>query len=228
MERHTLLSLSRSALTLTIIAIVLIVSVVAASTQPTVSARRRNWVPSGNFAPGLGDLWSFKCPNNGTFSLRADTMGDNPDDSSNVDLYFEVVDSKGNFITSGDEDTACTHTPTCGFLCPEVIDIPCGKGVHTIAIGSFPAGASTCRGGGGYMLELDVFTSGGRQLTDKQTALGGGATRKVPKWADGIGNKGPILDNQVVPTLFFFPILDPTTNAADDDDGADASPGRRR
>jgi hypothetical protein len=197
------------------IAIVLVLSVAPASAE----ARRRNWIPSGRYDPAIGDLWSFKCPPGGQFYVWADTL-DDVAGTSNLDLFLEVVDSSGTVIGYGDENYDCFYTPTCGFRCPYVGFETCGTGVHTIAVGSYPY--SGCTGGGGYVLNLYVWDRNGNLLTDTQTALGGGAPIKVPRWAEGIGKRGPIIDDQVIPT-YNFPITDPTTLTTQAETGPEES-----
>jgi hypothetical protein len=138
-------------------------------------------------------------------------MADNGVGSSNLDLYLEVVDATGAVVASADETNACEHTPVCGFLCPAIDTITCGKGgIHTIAVVSMPS--AECKGGGGYKLELTVTTRNGRVETDAQTALGGGPRRRVPRWADGVGTMGPLLNDEAIPNSA-FPISDPTLKA---------------
>jgi hypothetical protein len=191
----------------------LVLSVAPASAE----ARRRNWIPSGRYDPAIGDLWSFKCPPGGFFEVWADTVEDVAG-ASNLDLFLEVRDSSVNYIIR-DDSFDCPVTPTCGFRCPYIGLLPCATGVHTIAVGSYPY--SGCTGGGGYVLNLYVYDRNGNLLTDTQTALGGGAPIKLPKWAEGVGKKGPILDNSVIPTIY-LPIPDPTIVAAE----GETAPGK--
>ena len=198
---HALLGLS--------VGVLMSVSAASATAQ---SARRRNWMPSGNTSPVLmGDLWSFKCPAGGFFAIFVDTMNDNSDGTSNLDPMLEVVDAKGNFLDFGDDNVGCTFAPTCGFACPSVGFNSCGTGTHTVAIANVPG---SCNGGGGYKLELTVIDKKGNVLTDTKTGLGGGAKIKAPKWATGLGKTEPVIDDSVVPSLI-LPIPDPTLTALD-------------
>jgi hypothetical protein len=182
---------------------------VSVSAQP--SARRWDWIPSGQYAPLLGDMWTFRCPPGGQFSVAADTMADNGFDSSNLDLYLEVTDATGALVGSADETNACEHASVCGFLCPTIGPITCGRGLHTVAVVSMPS--DVCKGGGGYKLELTVFSRNGKPVRDAQTALGGGPKRVLlPRWADGVGPSGPLLNDEAIPTSL-MPIGDATTLA---------------
>jgi hypothetical protein len=203
--------------------ILLLLAEVSVWAQP--SARRRDWIPSGEYVPILGDLWTFRCPPGSTFQVSADTMADNGIDSSNLDLYLEITDATGTLVASADETNACEHTPVCGFLCPATETISCGKGgLHTIAVVSMPS--PVCKGGGGYKLELTVTRRNGKVVTDVQTGLGGGPRRRVPKWADGVGPMGPLLNDEAIPTSV-IPIGDATLKAIDADRAAsDSTPGK--
>jgi hypothetical protein len=188
----------------------MILFLVAESVSAQPSARRRGWVPSGEYFPVLGDLWTFRCPAGGQFSVAADTMADNGFDSSNLDLYVEVTDASGAVVGCAAETKACEHTSVCGFTCPTIAPTPCGRGIHTIAVFSVPS--AICKGGGGYKLDLFVFARNGKQATDAQAALGGGPLRALPAWARGAGSRGPLLNDEAIPTSL-APIGDATLQA---------------
>ena len=156
-------------------------------------------------------MYTFHCPSKGTVSILVDTTDDTGANQSNLDLVLEVTDGKGNLLLqpfgnpnlTGDDEAACTFIPGCGFACPQVIDLACGKGnPHTLAIFSFPT-APGCIGGGGYILTISALNKKGKVVKDKAIKLGGGPPRKTPKWADGVVKNQPALNDEGVPSHFF-------------------------
>lgn len=172
---------------------------------------RTNYIPSGDYSQGIvGDLWKFTCPPGGAVSLAVDTKNDNGNGTSNLNLRFEIADKKGNLLALGDEDMDCSYDSVCGYVCPQVVDLACGLGnPHTIVIYSYPSNASNtltgqlCTGGGGYDLIVSAVNPKGVNVTETSLALGGSANRFKPTWAGGVGNQGPALDDEGVPSFFF-------------------------
>jgi hypothetical protein len=202
----------------------LVVAVLQSAPTATaqVSTFRANWVPGAeSFA--FGDVWTFNCPANGTVSVSVDTWDDRGDSSSNIDPVLEVRDKNGNLLvdasgspTGGLSDDAhpCTIPPVCGILnptfrfwCPEIVDIPCGKGnPHTVMVYGNPNATSFgCSGGGAYALLVSAKDKKGKSVAESKLALGGGPTRKLPTWADaqdGIDKAGPALDDVLIPAFY--------------------------
>jgi hypothetical protein len=204
--------------------------------------KRLNWLPNYGFEGEagedqgseflqrpLGDMWTFKCPKGGRFSVRVDTYDDRDEGSlsgigSNIDPFLFVVDGGGNLVVSANNDFRCEHTPTCqpegapSGLCPEVVDMECGVGnqhglvIHDVGttFGIFPD--PPCIGGGGYQVFLTVFDARGRELSEKSVKFGGGPSRKLPRWVrdfSHVGATGPLLDDEAVPDLLFDSPLRP-------------------
>lgn len=205
-----------------------VVAVLLLATVPAfaqIEVVRTGWIPSGDYELGaIGDMWSFTCPPKGSVSIFVDTHPDNgaanfPDSTSNIDPVIEVVDGKGALLLTGeldpdrfvtaDEEEPCTFTPVCGWSCPKVVDLPCGHGnPHTLAIYSFPsfddntnATGVLCAGGGGYELILSAKNKKGKDLKEAALKLGGGAVRKIPRWAGGISKNEPVLNDEGVPSF---------------------------
>src|SRR5262245_16238360 len=150
---------------------------------------RREWVPGNG---SQGDLWTFSCPGGGHFTATVDNLG------AALEPYFSVSDGTGGFVAFADDDVPCTFPPTCGFACPQVVNVPCGSGsTHSIRIAAATSGGG-CETGAGYVLTLEVFNSGGASIDPKQVKLGGGAKRKVPSWydPDRLLQTGPALDDE--------------------------------
>ena len=169
---------------------------------------RSNWVPNvGQLnIPGeqpLGDLWTFKCPKGGSVTAFVETKDDTDLAQSDIDPVLVVVDGQGNVLASGDDDFACFYPPVCGFQCPRVDNVACGKdGKHSIIVRDFgAAGTPSCQEGGGYNLTVEVFDSSVSQLSERRVDLGGGPKRDVPKYALEFGKAptGPALDDEDVP-----------------------------
>lgn len=188
------------------------ISVLGASLLASASANaadvlRTGWVPNvGQRGEGelpLGDLWTFKCPRGGSFSLTIETKDDFDDGTSALDPLVEVVSGDGSFVAFGDDELVCQYEPICGFGCPELIDVPCGQGTrHSLVVRDF--GDSGCRSGGGYDLTLSVRRADGRALSERSTDLGGAPGRRVPNWITAdypIGTEGPLLDDEGVPNM---------------------------
>jgi hypothetical protein len=187
-----------------------------------VDVFRANWVP-GAQSFVFGDVWTFNCPVNGTVSVSVDTWDDSGATSSNIDPVLEVRDKDGQLLVSAsgsptgglsDDAHPCTIPPACGILnptfrfwCPEIVDIPCGKGnPHTILVYGNPnATSSGCAGGGAYALFVSAKDKKGKDVAENKLALGGGAKRKLPKWAEdqeGIDKSGPALDDVLIPAYY--------------------------
>jgi hypothetical protein len=175
--------------------------------------RRSNWLPNvgERFTVGqqlpLGDMWTFRCPPGGNFSVRVDTRDDTDEGRARIDPLLEVVDGNGNNLTFADDEVACTFEPLCGFSCPEVVQVACGEGdQHSVIIrdfGTASVGDDFCEGGGGYDVFLTVFLSDGSELSEISTEFGGGAFRRLPRWVTlrvpSVGSIGPVLDDEDVP-----------------------------
>ena len=180
---------------------------------------RWNWVPSGNSFLALGDLWTFNCPAKGTVTVWANTWDDTGTGSSNLDLAIEVRDKTGALLVDqfgspfgglGDEQFPCAVTSACGYWCPQVSEIPCGKGnPHTIAVYSYPSAESNaltgvaCVGGGSYELVVSAQDKKGKDVSAKNIKLGGSANRKVPTWGgEMIDKMGPALNDEFIPAFY--------------------------
>ena len=77
--------------------------------------RRSNWVPNVGQRPNdqlpLGDMWTFRCPPGGSFSVSVDTRDDTDRGEATIDPLLEVVDGNGNDIAFADDTFACTLAP---------------------------------------------------------------------------------------------------------------------
>jgi hypothetical protein len=176
---------------------------------------RSNWVPNvGGFSDQeqpLGDLWTFKCPEGGMITAAVDTKDDRDTGESNIDPILEVLDGTGSLLAVGDDEEACTYPPVCGFDCPMVQEVPCGKvNPHSLLVrdfGTVSINEDRCAKGGGYELTLKVFNQWGEQVSEEKVHLGGGAKRDVPDWAvaEGKAPVGPALDDENVPLRTEFP-----------------------
>ena len=151
---------------------------------------RSNWLPNVGERPGdqlpLGDVWTFRCLPDGSFSVRVDTRDDTDQGEAAIDPLLEVVDGNGNDIASADDTFACTFEPLCGFSCPSLDSVPCGLGDrHSLIIrdfGTASIGGDFCEGGGGYDVFLTVISARGNEFSEVSTELGGGAFRQLPRW----------------------------------------------
>jgi hypothetical protein len=185
-----------------VVATVVCSAVWQASAEPI---NRSNWVPNVGdtfpFGRPLGDLWTFNCPAGGTVSVSVDTKDDTDTGKSNIDPFLIVGDAK-EALGLSDDNFECAIPPVCGFACPSRTATPCGSGQHWIIVRDW--GASSCTGGGGYNLVVEVFGGDGRSLSERSVNLGGGPTRKVPNGAStlGIAPTGPALDDEEVPGYF--------------------------
>jgi hypothetical protein len=200
----------------TVLALAMIVLMVAGA--PRTSAEpisRSNWVPNvGQLnvdgEQPLGDLWTFKCPKGGTINVSVDTKDDTDNAESYIDPVLLLVDGQGNLLAFADDDVDCTYPPVCGFFCPSIAAVACGKGEnHSLIVRDFGAAIGpdeACQGGGGYNLVLEVFRADGRQVPERRVELGGGQKRKVPEWAPDFGTAptGPVLDDEDVPEELEF------------------------
>lgn len=184
----------------------LLLSLPAASAE----VRRTGWVPNVGALeegePPLGDLWIFRCPRGGTFTIRVDTKDDDDQGGAGIDPVLRVLSGSGRVVAVGDDEQACTYEPLCGFGCPLVEASPCGPGViHSIIIqdrGDLTRTNERCRGGGGYELVLEVFRANGLPLPQGSVQLGGGAAAlSQPRWlgAAGFALHGPRLDDTALP-----------------------------
>jgi hypothetical protein len=201
-------------LTVTLPMILLMVGAAPQASAEPIS--RSNWVPNVGqldfeVEQPLGDLWTFKCPEGGTVNVSVDTKDDTDSAQSDIDPVLALVDGKGNLLALGDDETACTYAPVCGFACPSVTAVACGEGEkHSVIVRDFGAAGATdaaCQEGGGYSLVAEVFGADGSELSERRVELGGGPKRKVPKWALDLGKAptGPALDDEDVPHgLEFF------------------------
>jgi hypothetical protein len=170
---------------------------------------RSSWVPNVGFLTDdeqpLGDLWTFECPWGGMVSARVDTKDDRDTAQSNVDPILEVLDGEGGLLAFAGDNVECTYPPVCGFACPRVTEVPCGKdNPHSLLVRDFGAAFFTeeaCATGGGYELTVTVFDPEGNRVAASKVQLGGGATRQVPDWAveEGKAPVGPALDDENVP-----------------------------
>ena len=170
--------------------------------------RRSNWVPNVGQRPNdqlpLGDMWTFRCPPGGSFSVSVDTRDDTDRGEATIDPLLEVVDGNGNDIAFADDTFACAFAPLCGFSCPALDEVACGEGDrHSLIIRDFGAAGDGCEGGGGYDVFLTVFGPDGREFSEISTEFGGGAFRQLPRWVTlrlpAVGSIGPILDDEDVP-----------------------------
>ena len=182
----------------------------SATVQAQTEVHRWNWIPSGRTFLALGDMWLFSCPAKGTVTVWANTWDDNGNASSNLDLVIEVRDKKGNLLLDqfgdptgglGDDEFDCAVTPTCGWKCPFVFEIPCGKGnPHSIAVYSSPG---FCVGGGSYEMVVSAKDKKGRDVPAKKIKLGGSSNRKVPGWGgEMIDKMGPVLNDEFIPAFY--------------------------
>jgi hypothetical protein len=193
--------------------IALMVAVAPQASAEPIS--RSNWVPNvGQLnlegEQPLGDLWTFKCPEGGTVNASVDTKDDTDAAESDIDPVLLLVDGRGNLLAFGDDDVDCSYPPVCGFSCPSIAAVACGRGEnHSLVVRDFGAADATgtaCQEGGGYNLIVEVFKAGGSQLSERRVELGGGPKNKVPKWALDLGKApiGPALDDEDVPQGFEF------------------------
>ena len=164
---------------------------------------RQNWIPTGNYLfaaqEQLGDMWMFTC-RGGTVSITVDTVDDNGDNTSRVDPRLSIFDGDGNLLATPDDTVTCSVPPACGFSCPQVINLQCGrKDPHAVSITS--AGTGLCDLGGEYRLTIEVRDKNGVSQAESKIKLGGGAKLKLPRWLDpSKGYKqGPLLDDEKVP-----------------------------
>jgi hypothetical protein len=175
-------------------------------------AVRTNTVPAYNNDFGnpnirinLGDLWTFKCPRNGSVTISVDTIEDGAVAmESKVDPALAVYDGAGNLLGSADDTQDCTYDPTCGFQCP-AITVDCGAAnPHSVSVFQASNLEQGCDDGG-YVLSVEAFDANGQSIAAKKLQLGGGAKRKVPRWLDPARQlaPGPALDDEAVP--FSFP-----------------------
>jgi hypothetical protein len=188
--------------------VLLMVAVAPQASAEPIS--RSNWVPNvGQLnvegEQPLGDLWTFKCPEGGTVNVSVDTKDDTDAAQSDIDPVLLVVDGRGNLLAFGDDEAVCTYEPVCGFACPSVTAVACGRGEkHSVIVRDFGDAIATdtaCQEGGGYNLIVEVFKADGSQSSDRRVELGGGPKRNVPKWALNLGKAptGPALDDEDVP-----------------------------
>jgi hypothetical protein len=191
---------------------------------PPPPTHRSNHVPNvGQLVPGgevgreeqpLGDMWTFFCPPGGHVVASVDTKDDTDLGTATLDPILELLDGNGVELAHGDDENTCTYAPVCGFACPALRDatgsaeIPCGdgglSGLHSLIVRDFGTATNTgvnCNDGGGYELTVDVFDEFGNELSQEEVALGGGASRGVPDWAqtEGKAPVGPALDDENVP-----------------------------
>ena len=123
----------------------------AALAQPTVRAGTIPGLDVAGLTP-TGDLWTFKCPRDGTFTISVDTAEDTSNGESLVDPQILVHDGAGNQIAGADDNQACSHAPVCGFACPAVNNISCGTGsVHSVSVASASNESDGCPGGTYYL-----------------------------------------------------------------------------
>ncbi len=173
---------------------------------------RANWVPNNGerILDGelpLGDMWTFKCPRHGSFSVSVDTRAPSVGATSELDPLIEVIAGNGDVVAIGDDELECTYEPVCGFACPQVTEVACGSGeTHSIVVRDFGADfdADSCDDGGGYELRLSVRTARGKNLSERSTDLGGSPRRTLPAWVApsyDIGREGPLLDDEGVPNM---------------------------
>jgi hypothetical protein len=193
--------------------IALMVAVAPQASAEPIS--RSNWVPNvGQLnlegEQPLGDLWTFKCPEGGTVSASVDTKEDTDAAQSDIDPVLLLVDGRGNLLALADDDVDCSYPPVCGFFCPSIAAVACGRGEnHSLVVRDFGAADITgtaCQEGGGYNLIVEVFKANGNQLSQRKVELGGGPKKKVPKWALDFGKApiAPALDDEDVPQGFEF------------------------
>jgi hypothetical protein len=170
---------------------------------------RSNWLPNVGEREGLplGDMWTFRCPPGGRFSVSVDGRDDTDTGESLVDPLLEVVDGNGNNLAFADDEIECTYRPVCGFSCPALNRVRCGDGDrHSIIVrdyGTASVSGDFCAGGGGYDLLLTVYGPTGHEWSEESTELGGGSFRQLPRWVTlrlpALGPIGPVLDDEDVP-----------------------------
>ena len=205
-----------------LIASIVILAICSLSSANEDGIKRSNWIPNVGFLEfpveqPLGDMWTFNCPYRGTVSATVDTKDDTDEAQSCVDPVLWLVDGKGNLLDIGDDEISCTYPQVCRYACPSV-RAKCGEcGKHSLIVRDY--GPSGCDKGGGYELTVFVYDAAGNLLPEhavrlggrhrrasRAVMLGGGAYRKVPKWALNFGKapEGPALDNENVPFFEFF------------------------
>ncbi|HYD50686.1 MAG TPA: lysyl oxidase family protein [Terriglobales bacterium] len=174
-------------------------------TQLPTGVTRRNWVPDrgpDSLDRPLGDMWTFVCPPGGSADVSVDTVADRSDGRSQIDPIVFVANSDGTGVTIADDEVDCSIESACGFRCPRLDNVPCGEGgVFSIVVRDHGSFNSACNGGGGYLLNVRVSNSQGEPLSDRDIKLGGGARRRIPRWADPTRalSPAPALDNEGVP-----------------------------
>ncbi len=96
-----------------------------ASGQDQVS-HKSGWVPNnGDLVCDqqfLGDMWTFNCPNDGSYEITVDTRQDTETFQSCLDPVVEVFDGEGNFLALSDDEILCSVQPVCRIedACPFV------------------------------------------------------------------------------------------------------------
>lgn len=170
------------------------------------AATRNNWVPNnGTIGAGdgeapLGDVWLFTCPKNAELSISLDTADDNgqgPDGvgAANLEPELTIYNKSGTVVSTAPTLGECTYDPVCGAQCPTVaVSCPKKAATYTIIVKD-KEGASTCVGGGGYVLRIDG-------ASEKALKLGGGPKLKLPDIEDEKLRGGPAIDDgQVLSTV---------------------------
>lgn len=171
---------------------------------------------NGTEQKASGDAWTFLCPQGFTAKIFVDNKNDNDNDTDgdentgNVDLVAEAFDNNGNIIAFGDDNRNCSFAQVCGFECPEV-EFVCTSAApkKTIEVRDFGTAQTSrrdggtemaCKGGGGYVITVQVTAPDGTILSEKSMELGGGAARDVPQFITDIGSStSPLLDDEELP-----------------------------
>lgn len=147
-----------------------------------------NTLPPDGFSAIHGDLWTFYCPKDGTYSLAVDTDSvDYPADVTNgfvsrsaLDPAAVIWDSAGNQLLALDNEVACSIISNSGNTCPTTTDSPCGTGArHYAAVYSKSTNTA-----GAYTLTVTIKDSLGNPLPNSKVKLGGGPKPRVPKFLD--------------------------------------------
>lgn len=162
------------------------------------AATRNNWVPNNGEistegeAP-VGDIWLFTCPKDAEITVSLDTADDNGKgpgvaDAADLEPELTVYNKSGRVASKTITPVDCTYDPVCGVQCPTTtFTCPSKSATYTIIVKD-KEGASTCVGGGGYVLRVDG-------ASEKKLKLGGGPKLKLPTIDDEKLRGGPAIDD---------------------------------
>jgi hypothetical protein len=69
-----------------------------------------------------------------------DTKDDTDAAQSDIDPVLLLVDGRGNLLALADDDIDCSYPPVCGFFCPSIAAVACGRGEnHSLVVRDFGA-----------------------------------------------------------------------------------------